>query len=320
MNNFVIQELNRGSVIYGLPDPSGKARPMVLLTDVKPNGTANYGITLNAFQIGSNCYNRFEIPIKLRGVDNRTSFLSVMHTLQFTATELFKSDIDYVGILPQTILDLACSIHAAYICGRTEELKCLEESVRKLRMEFMLATNTTHIDYRDIGGGTIRLWVGGKEERVSEGVPNYLLTNNSGDRLIGKTVQHIFGGGTSANAKPADEISKNETQEATNEDHSDTIASTVDEFGWKRNIHIYQQTNDALVNFMHGIRDFPPADLAKRCGYSSWKSVYNRRKLCVEELYRRVDANIIVLNDDDLELLLKLGGGYEKATKVTISM
>ena len=159
-SNFVVQELNRGAVIMGLPDFSGKPRPMVLLNDVKPNNTVNYGMTLNAFQISSQCYNRFAIPIRIRWDTGnfRTCYIDTLYTLRFSQKELFDSNVYFVGILSKDLIDLSIQSLATYLEGDYGKMEMVANKIRDVRLEFLNKHPIVgHIDYKDVSGAMIRL-------------------------------------------------------------------------------------------------------------------------------------------------------------------
>ena len=191
MCNFMVQEYNRGAVIFGLPDPSGKKRPMVLLTDVKPNGTVNYGMTLNAFQISSQCYNKFAVPIQINWDNDskRTCFIDTLYTLRFSQQELFASDIDFCGIISQELLDLCYRSLITYLSGSYKEIQKMSEEIREVRLEFLKKCAAAHfMDYRDTNGGIIRLYENGKEEEIVHPRTSFDggAANNTAD-ILGKT-------------------------------------------------------------------------------------------------------------------------------------
>lgn len=316
MYNFVAQRLNRGAVIFGLPDVSGKARPMVLLNDLRPNNKAEYGMTLNALQIQSGCFNRYELPIKLRWDGGlRTSFISTLHTLQFTNAEILNHDVEYVGIIPEHLLDLAIRIYTAWIRGDLHELTRLAVEIKVVRLEFMQEyDDASYIDYRDTTGGTIRLWKNGDEEIIRSSSANSVRTGisgNSGNAMLGKDIQRIR-----SDKRAAVKI----TSKSSTTPENDEIRSTKDSmdkrekykkdvFGWKSNVIARYQSNEALIAFMKAFTQRSAQELREMCGYANVSTIYHRRTTCIEEIYRRYDSGDIELTDDELKILLKTDGG-----------
>ena len=338
MCNFTVRKLNRGAVIFGLPDNSGKARPMVLLTDVKPNGSLNYGMTLNAFQIGSTCYNKFDIPIKIQWDSeeipyNRVCFISVLHTMQFSQSELFRSKHDFIGILPEEILDLAYRAYTTYIRGISGNLRDIAEEIKNMRMLFMKENDIEFIDYRASNADTIRLFPNGDEVVITPAKPKELLTENRSARaIIGKDIKRI-------NRKPQDmteeipeqpieEVVVKEEIPATKKSQKKKIVlpkkkkrRKKDSFGWCLRMRVENQSNDALKNYLNAMHNMKTTEIAEISGIAQ-RSVYARYDACRAELYRRYDNGSVQLSDDELTLLLKIeeGGGSVEVVKEVVNM
>lgn len=190
MCNFMVQEYNRGAVIFGLPDFSGKARPMCLLTDVKPNDLINYGMTLNAFQICTQCYNKFSVPIQIRWSNSskRICYIDTLYTMRFSQQELFAHEISFCGILSSELLDLCYRTLTTYLSGNYKELSKIADEIKEVRLEF-LAKNTLqkHMDYRNVQGGITRLYVDGREEEIVQPRTSFVGGTNNSQEILGKS-------------------------------------------------------------------------------------------------------------------------------------
>lgn len=335
MCNFTVRKLNRGAVVFGLPDNSGKARPMVLLTDVKPNGSLNYGMTLNAFQIGSNCYNKFDIPIKIQWDSDeiskyRVCFISVLHTMQFSQSELFRSKPAFVGILPEEILDLAYRTYTTYIRGISGNLRDIADEIKNMRMLFMKENDIEFIDYKASNADTIRLFPNGDEMVITPAKPKEVLQKiGLHGQILGKDITRInrkpqdvaeeIQGQTEEQLEEIKEAVKEEIPVAKKSQETKSQKKIIvppkkkkqrkkDSFGWALHVRVENQSNAALKNYLNAVHTMRAAEIAEISGISQ-RSVYSRYDVCRAELCRRYDEGKVQLSDNELTRLLKITEG-----------
>lgn len=354
MCNFMVQEYNRGAVIMGLPDPSGKQRPMVLINDVKPNGIVNYGMTLNAFQISSQCYNRFAVPIRIRwnGTDIRTCFIDTLYTMRFSQQELFSTDVSFVGILPEELMNLCYKSLVTYLSGDYKALEGIETEIRNARIEFLKKYQIVpYIDFRNTSGGITRLKSDGSETEVirPRDSREMIGCDNNAKDILGKCYnqsakisQHnglthritipediqksvVCIDTTDAEDESKEPDAGSEAHEGSPTDDTSITKKTKEKCedpvcrtsrrkakriktNWVAGKRAQHQSTKALLEFLHAVENLPRATIGTMYGIST-NTVYSRKNVVVEELYKRVDTNNVDLSDEDTALLLKWGGG-----------
>lgn len=136
--NFTISKIQKGAVISALPDIVGKQRPMVLLTDLSEIDCSCYAKDCLMLPMYTDAANEFSIPIATECGDGlRRGFVNPLSIIPVPYNTVVNKRFCTIGILPNSLIDLVIRIYTAYLTSNAAELKCYEDEVFRLRVEYM---------------------------------------------------------------------------------------------------------------------------------------------------------------------------------------